>query len=57
MSKKQDEFSEWIIDQKFAYACGELTPDQISKLESIKGWKWDFDDIVESFMKSKSKSK
>ena len=30
----------WVNDQRAKYKIGDLSPEQISKLEAMKGWDW-----------------
>ncbi len=40
MAKTAAQMKAWAMIQQFKHLLGQLTNDQIAKLESLKGWSW-----------------
>lgn len=43
---KRRAMAKWIDEQRQAYSDGTLSQEQIEKLESLPGWRWDLDTDV-----------
>ena len=44
MKDKEFELGVWVLAQKIAYQNGELTKEQIAKMEDLPGFSWELTD-------------